>query len=87
MVHLVLWFDGARFQALPQDEADAFAALPAEEARGGPRGATVSIGSAQEEALAGATSALQSLNDPWLYLFSAAFNLAWAGYARYNRRD
>lgn len=52
VVHLVLWFDGQRFHALPQEEADEFAALPAEEARGGPRGATVSIGSAQEEALA-----------------------------------
>lgn len=52
VVHLVLWFDGERFQALPEDEAAEFAALPAEEARGGPRGATVSIGGAQEEALA-----------------------------------
>lgn len=52
VVHLVLWFDGQKFQALPLDEADEFAALPAEEARGGPRGATVSIGGAQEEALA-----------------------------------
>jgi superfamily II DNA or RNA helicase len=52
VVHLVLWFDGERFQALPKDEAEEFAALPAEEARGGPRGATVSIGGAQEEALA-----------------------------------
>jgi hypothetical protein len=33
------------------DEAEAFAALPASECRGGPRGATVSIGGAQEEAL------------------------------------
>jgi Helicase conserved C-terminal domain len=52
VIHLVLWFDGERFHALPTDEADEFAALPAEEARGGPRGATVSIGSAQEDALA-----------------------------------
>jgi hypothetical protein len=52
LVHLVLWFDGQRFQPLPPEEAEAFAALPAEEARGGPRGATVSIGGAQEEALA-----------------------------------
>jgi superfamily II DNA or RNA helicase len=51
VVHLVLWFDGQGFNALPQDEADEFAALPAQEARGGPRGATVSIGSVQEEAL------------------------------------
>jgi hypothetical protein len=51
VVHLVLWFDGERFWALSGDDAEAFAALPAEEARAGPRGATVSIGTAQEEAL------------------------------------
>jgi superfamily II DNA or RNA helicase len=51
VVHLVLWFDGERFHALPAEDADAFAALPASESRGGPRGATVSIGDAQEEAL------------------------------------
>ncbi len=51
VVHLVLWFDGERFHALSQEDADAFAALPAEEVRAGPRGATISIGSAQEEAL------------------------------------
>jgi hypothetical protein len=52
VVHLVLWYDGERFSALPLDEADAFATLPAAEARGGPRGATAPIGPAQEEALA-----------------------------------
>ncbi len=51
VVHLVLWFDGERFRALPEEDADAFAALPAAEARAGPRGATNSIGGAQEEAL------------------------------------
>jgi SNF2-related domain/Helicase conserved C-terminal domain len=51
VVHLVLWFDGERFRALPEQDADAFAALPADEARAGPRGATISIGSVQEEAL------------------------------------
>lgn len=51
VVHLVLWFDGTAFHALSAEEAEAFAALPAEEARSGPRGATVSIGAAQEEAL------------------------------------
>jgi superfamily II DNA or RNA helicase len=51
VIHLVLWFDGERFHALPQEEAEAFAALPAEEGQGGPRGATASIGDAQEEAL------------------------------------
>jgi hypothetical protein len=51
VVHLVLWFDGERFRALPEEDASAFAALPAEEVRAGPRGATTSIGQAQEEAL------------------------------------
>jgi hypothetical protein len=51
VVHLVLWFDGERFHALPQEDAELFAALPADEGRAGPRGATISIGSAQEEAL------------------------------------
>jgi uncharacterized protein GlcG (DUF336 family) len=52
IVHLVLWFDGERFHALSAEEAEAFAALPAEEVKGGPRNATVSIGDAQEQALA-----------------------------------
>ena len=51
VVHLVLWLDGERFHALPEEEALAFAALPAEECKGGPRGATVPIGEAQEQAL------------------------------------
>ncbi|HEX9051204.1 MAG TPA: SNF2-related protein [Anaeromyxobacter sp.] len=51
VAHLVLWFDGERFWPLSAEDADAFAALPAEEAKAGPRGATVSIGTAQEEAL------------------------------------
>jgi superfamily II DNA or RNA helicase len=51
VVHLVLWFDGERFRALGQEEAETFATLPAEEVRAGPRGATLSIGAAQEEAL------------------------------------
>jgi hypothetical protein len=52
VVHLVLWFDGERFHPLAADEADAFAGLPAEEVKAGPRGATVSIGDTQEQALA-----------------------------------
>jgi superfamily II DNA or RNA helicase len=52
VVHLVLWFDGERFRALPQEAAEAFAALPADESRAGPRGATVSIGDQQEVELA-----------------------------------
>jgi superfamily II DNA or RNA helicase len=51
VVHLVLWFDGAAFHALTEEEAEAFAALPADEAKAGPRGTTASIGAAQEEAL------------------------------------
>jgi hypothetical protein len=51
VVHLVLWLDGDRFRALGEEDADVFAALPADEAKAGPRGATVSMGSAQEEAL------------------------------------
>jgi hypothetical protein len=52
MVHLVLWTDGERFHALPAEEAEAFAGLSARESKGGPRGATTSIGEAQEQALA-----------------------------------
>jgi superfamily II DNA or RNA helicase len=52
VAHLVLWFDGERFHALDVDKADAFAATPARESKGGPRSATVSIGTIQEEALA-----------------------------------
>jgi hypothetical protein len=52
VVHLVLWLDEAGFHALAEADAEAFAALPAQEVAAGPRGATVSIGAAQEEALA-----------------------------------
>ncbi|HYD54357.1 MAG TPA: hypothetical protein VEA99_17100, partial [Gemmatimonadaceae bacterium] len=52
LVHLVLWTDGERFHALPLEEAEIFAALPAREGKGGPRGATTAIGEAQEQALA-----------------------------------
>jgi hypothetical protein len=52
LVHLVLWTDGERFHPLPAEEAEVFAALPAREGKGGPRGATTSIGEAQEQALA-----------------------------------
>jgi len=51
VAHLVLWFDGESFFALSGEDAELFTALPAEEAKAGPRGATVSIGGAQEEAL------------------------------------
>jgi superfamily II DNA or RNA helicase len=52
VVHLVLWFDGERFHALAPEEAEAFATLPAQESKAGPRGATVSIGEQQETELA-----------------------------------
>ncbi|HSM92415.1 MAG TPA: SNF2-related protein [Anaeromyxobacteraceae bacterium] len=58
VVHLVLWFDGERFHALPQDEAEAFASVPAAESKAGPRGATVSIGDQQETELAAVRAAL-----------------------------
>ncbi len=58
IAHLVLWHDGERFHALGQEDAEGFAALPARESKGGPRSATVSIGSAQEEALAQLTARL-----------------------------
>jgi superfamily II DNA or RNA helicase len=51
LAHLVLWSDDGRFRALPQDRAEAFAALPAREAKGSPRGGAVPVGAAQEEAL------------------------------------
>jgi hypothetical protein len=51
VVHLVLWFDGAAFHALGEEEAAAFAVLPADASRAGPRGTTASMGTAQEEAL------------------------------------
>jgi superfamily II DNA or RNA helicase len=52
VVHLVLWFDGERFHALPAEEAERFAALPAAESKAGPRGASVSLGDLQESELA-----------------------------------
>jgi superfamily II DNA or RNA helicase len=58
IVHLVLSYDGERFHTLSAEDAEAFAALPAAEAKAGPRGATASIGEAQEEALAGAHARL-----------------------------
>jgi superfamily II DNA or RNA helicase len=57
VAHLVLWADGERFHALPQEAAEAFAQIPAREAKGGPRGA-IPIGTAQEEALAALSARL-----------------------------
>jgi superfamily II DNA or RNA helicase len=58
VAHVVLWADGDRFRPLPQDAADVFARLPAREAKGGPRGASIPIGTAQEEALAALSARL-----------------------------
>jgi superfamily II DNA or RNA helicase len=58
VAHVVLWADGDRFRALPQDAAEAFAQLPAREARGGPRGSSIAIGTAQEDALAALSARL-----------------------------
>jgi ERCC4-related helicase len=64
VVHLVLWFDGERFHALPGEEADLFATLPAGESKAGPRGATVSLGDQQETELAAIRARLVAdLND------------------------
>jgi superfamily II DNA/RNA helicase len=58
--HLVLWSDGAAWRALPPEEAQAFAALPAREGRHGDgRGAPAAeVGPAQEAALASAEARL-----------------------------
>jgi hypothetical protein len=58
VAHLVLWSDGERFRALPQDAAEAFSRLPARDARGARGGAVVPIGAAQEEALASLSARL-----------------------------
>jgi hypothetical protein len=69
----VLWFDGERFRALGQEESEAFAVLPAEEVRAGPRGATLSIGEAQEEALQALHARLQaSVQERSLAAFDAS---------------
>jgi len=51
VVHLVLWADGEKYHPLSPAEAEAFAALPAVEGKGGPRGATLPLGESQERAL------------------------------------
>jgi superfamily II DNA or RNA helicase len=51
VAHLVLWSDGQAFRELGPEAAEAFARVPAREARGTPAGA-VPVGPAQEAALA-----------------------------------
>src|SRR5512141_2251166 len=58
VAHLVLWADGDRYRALPPDAAEAFAALPARDARAGPGRTAPPVGAAQEEALAALSSRL-----------------------------
>jgi ERCC4-related helicase len=58
VAHLVLWADGDRYRALPPDAAEAFALVPAREMRTGPSRSAMSIGTAQEEALATLSSRL-----------------------------
>jgi superfamily II DNA or RNA helicase len=58
VAHVVLWADGDRFRPLPQDAAEAFAQLPAREAKGSPRGSSIPIGTAQEDALAALSARL-----------------------------
>ena len=52
LAHLVLWSDGSAFHDLAPEAGEAFARVPAREARGGARGTAVALGAAQEEALA-----------------------------------
>ncbi|HEX9289587.1 MAG TPA: SNF2-related protein [Anaeromyxobacteraceae bacterium] len=58
VAHLILWADGDRYRALQLDAAEAFAQLPAREARAGLRGGSIPMGSAHEEALAALSSRL-----------------------------
>jgi superfamily II DNA or RNA helicase len=58
IAHVVLWADGDRWRALQPEAAEAFAALPAREARAGPGGGAVPVGAAQQEALAAVSSRL-----------------------------
>jgi superfamily II DNA or RNA helicase len=52
VAHVILWADGDRYRALPADASELFAQLPAREAKGGPRGGAIPMGTVQEEALA-----------------------------------
>jgi superfamily II DNA or RNA helicase len=56
--HLVLWHDGEGWRALPPEEAEDFAALPARECGGEPRQVSTPVGPAQEAALAAAEAKL-----------------------------
>ncbi len=58
IVHLVLWADADRYRPLPLEAAEAFAAVPAREARAGPGGGAMPLGAAQEAALAALSSRL-----------------------------
>jgi hypothetical protein len=58
VAHLVLWADGNRYRALQPEAAGAFALVPAREMKTGPSLGAMSIGTAQEEALATLSSRL-----------------------------
>ena len=58
VAHVILWADGDRYRALPADAAESFAGLPAREAKGGPRGGAIPMGTAQEDALAALSTRL-----------------------------
>ncbi|HET9598152.1 MAG TPA: ATP-dependent helicase, partial [Anaeromyxobacteraceae bacterium] len=58
VAHVILWADGDRWRALPPEAAEALARLPAREAKGGPKGSTLPMGTAQEEALAALSARL-----------------------------
>ncbi len=60
VIHVILWSDGEAYHLLPQEEAEAFAGLPARETRSAPRGGALSIGKAQEDGLAQVCSRLVS---------------------------
>jgi hypothetical protein len=58
VAHLILWADGNRYRALQPEAAGAFALVPAREMKTGPSLGAMSIGTAQEEALATLSSRL-----------------------------
>ncbi len=61
MAHLVLWADADRYRLLPPEAAEAFALLPAQQAKTGLGRTAIPIGTAQEEALA--SMSLRLLSD------------------------
>jgi hypothetical protein len=58
VAHVILWADGDRYRALQPEAAEAFAALPAREAKTSARSHAITMGTAQEDALAALSSRL-----------------------------